>query len=160
MYMLLITDVLIGCLSDTALAERHPLTWHPHCNFNYWSFVCPGRGVGMKLRVRSIGLVVALVLSASAVLVPKALAQNTPVDTAKRKVKTRVVPDFPILAKQMNVTGKVKIEVTISPDGRVTSTKVVGGSPLLVGSALDAIKRWRFESATKESTEIIEFDFN
>ena len=60
----------------------------------------------------------------------------------------------------MNVTGKVKIEVTISADGRVTSTKVVGGSPLLVGSALDAIKKWRFEAAPKESTEIIEFDFN
>jgi TonB family protein len=114
----------------------------------------------MKLRVCSIGLVFALVLSPSAVLVPKALAQSSPVDTVKRKVKTRVVPDFPVLAKQMNVTGKVKIEATISPDGRVTSTKVVGGSPLLVGSALDAIKKWRFEPAPKESTEIIEFDFN
>jgi TonB family protein len=158
--MLLITDVLIMYLSYTALAERRPVTWHSHCNFYYWSFVCPRRGVGMKPRVRSIGLVVALVLSTSAVLVPKALAQSTPVDTAKRKVKTRVVPDFPVLAKQMNVTGKVKIEVTISPDGRVTSTKVVGGSPLLVGSALDAIKKWRFESAPKETSEIIEFDFN
>lgn len=114
----------------------------------------------MKLRVSSIGLVVALAVSTSAVLVPKASSQSTPVDTAKRKVKTRVVPDFPTLAKQMNVTGKVKIEVTISPDGRVTSTKVVGGSPLLVGSAIDAIKKWRFESAPKESSEIIEFDFN
>jgi TonB family protein len=120
----------------------------------------PGQGVSMKTKVRSIGLVVALVLSTSVAFVPKALAQGAPVDTAKRKVKTRVVPDFPALAKQMNMTGKVKIEVTISPDGRVTSTKVVGGSPLLVGSALDAIKKWRFESATKESTEIIEFDFN
>lgn len=114
----------------------------------------------MKLRVCSSALVLALVLSTSALLVPKALAQNTPADTAKRKVKTRVVPDFPALAKQMNVTGKVKIEATISPDGRVTSTKVVGGSPLLVGSALDAIKKWRFEAAPKESSEIIEFDFN
>jgi len=115
----------------------------------------------MKPRAASIGLVaVALVLSTSAVLVPKAAAQSTPVDAVKRKVKTRVVPDFPVLAKQMNVTGKVKIEATISPDGRVTNTKVVGGSPLLVGSALDAIKKWRFESAPKESTEIIEFDFN
>jgi TonB family protein len=60
----------------------------------------------------------------------------------------------------MNVTGKVKIEVTISPDGHVTSTKVVGGSPLLVGAALDALKKWRFEAAPKESTEIIEFNFN
>ena len=114
----------------------------------------------MKLRVCSSALVLALVLSTSALLVPKALAQYTPADTAKRKVKTRVVPDFPALAKQMNVTGKVKIEATISPDGRVTSTKVVGGSPLLVGSALDAIKKWRFEAAPKESSEIIEFDFN
>ena len=114
----------------------------------------------MKLRVRAIGLGVAFVLSTSAVLLPKALGQSIPVEAAKRKVKTRVVPDFPLLAKQMNVTGKVKIEVTISADGRVTTTKVVGGSPLLVGSALDAIKKWRFEAAPKESSEIIEFDFN
>jgi TonB family protein len=60
----------------------------------------------------------------------------------------------------MNVTGKVKIEVTISTDGRVTGTKVVGGSPVLVGAALDAIKRWRFEAAPKETSEIIEFSFN
>jgi TonB family protein len=105
-------------------------------------------------------MVAALFLFASAAHVPKVGAQETSTDAAKRKVKTRVVPDFPVLAKQMNVTGKVKIEVTISPDGHVTSTKVVGGSPLLVGAALDALKKWRFEAAPKESTEIIEFNFN
>jgi TonB family protein len=105
-------------------------------------------------------MVAALFLFASAAHVPKVGAQETSTDVAKRKVKTRVVPDFPVLAKQMNVTGKVKIEVTISPDGHVTSTKVVGGSPLLVGAALDALKKWRFEAAPKESTEIIEFNFN
>ncbi len=114
----------------------------------------------MKLRVRTIGLAVVMFLSTSASLAPSVLAQEASTDTVKRKVKTRVVPDFPPLAKQMNVTGKVKIEVTISADGRVTSTKVVGGSPLLVGSALDAIKRWRFEAAPKETNEIIEFNFN
>jgi protein TonB len=87
-------------------------------------------------------------------------AQETSTDAAKRKVKTRVVPDFPTLAKQMNVTGKVKIEATISADGHVTSTKVVGGSPVLVGAALDALKKWRFEAAPRETTEIIEFNFN
>jgi TonB family protein len=105
-------------------------------------------------------MVAALFLFASAAHVPKVGAQETSTDVAKRKVKTRVVPDFPVLAKQMNVTGKVKIEVTISPDGHVISTKVVGGSPLLVGAALDALKKWRFEAAPKESTEIIEFNFN
>jgi TonB family protein len=114
----------------------------------------------MKLKVRTIGLVVALFVSTSAALVSRVQAQETSPDAAKRKVKTKVVPDFPPLAKQMNVTGKVKIEATISPDGRVISTKVVGGSPLLVSSALDAIKKWRFEAAPKESIEIVEFDFN
>jgi TonB family protein len=128
-------------------------------HFLVLSFVYP-EGTGMKLRVRTIGLAVALLVSTSASLVPKVRAQETSPDTAKRKVKTKIVPDFPPLARQLNVTGKVKIEATISPDGRVTSTKVVGGSPLLVSSALDAIKKWRFEAAPKESVEIIEFDFN
>jgi protein TonB len=114
----------------------------------------------MKLKVRAIGLAVAMFFCTSASLAPRTLAQEASTDTVKRKVKTRVVPDFPPLARQMNVSGKVKIEVTISADGRVTGTKVVGGSPLLVGSALDAIKRWRFEAAPKETSEIIEFNFN
>jgi TonB family protein len=122
--------------------------------------LCLSGGIGMKLKVRTIGLVVALFVSTSAALVPRVQAQETSPDAAKRKVKTKVVPDFPPLAKQMNVTGKVKIEATISPDGRVINTKVVGGSPLLVSSALDAIKKWRFEAAPKESIEIVEFDFN
>lgn len=114
----------------------------------------------MKLKVQSIGMVAALFLFASAAHVPKVGAQETSTDAAKRKVKTRIVPDFPVLAKQMNVTGKVKIEATISADGHVTSTKVVGGSPLLVGAAVEALKKWRFEAAPKESSEIVEFNFN
>ena len=42
--MLLIIDRLPPYLSVTTPAERRPLTWHSHCNFYYWSFVCPGRG--------------------------------------------------------------------------------------------------------------------
>jgi TonB family protein len=143
----------------TTRLRRRLSAWHQRCIFYNRSFVYP-EGIGMKLRVRAIGLVVALFVSTAAALVPKVQAQETSPDTAKRKVKTKVVPDFPPLAKQMNVTGKVKIEATISPDGRVISTKVVGGSPLLVSSALDAIKKWRFEAAPKESIEIVEFDFN
>jgi TonB family protein len=114
----------------------------------------------MTLRLRTLVVGLALLLGTSAVLAPKALSQETVVESAKRKVKSKVVPDYPSLAKQMNVTGKVKIEATISADGHVSNTKVVGGSPLLVSSAMDALKKWRFEPAAKESTEIIEFDFN
>jgi len=114
----------------------------------------------MKLRIGILGLTVTLLLGGSASLAPKTQAQEAAAESLKRKVKNKVVPEYPPLAKQMNVTGRVKIEATISAEGRVTITKVVGGSPLLVNSAMDALKKWRFEPAVKETGEIIEFDFH
>lgn len=80
--------------------------------------------------------------------------------TASRKAKTKVAPTYPSLARQMNVTGKVKLEITIAADGHVVSTRTIGGSPLLVGAATDAVKKWHYEPGAKESTEIVEFDFS
>ncbi len=59
-----------------------------------------------------------------------------------------------------NVYGKVKIEVVITPDGRVKSTRVVGGHPLLVQACQDAVKEWKFVPAPEETTQIVEFDFH
>jgi TonB family protein len=114
----------------------------------------------MKLRMGILGVTLTLLLAGSAALMPKAQAQEGATESVGRKVKNKVIPEYPPLAKQMNVTGRVKIETTISADGRVTTTKVVGGSPLLVNSAMDALKKWRFEPAAKETSEIVEFDFH
>jgi TonB family protein len=114
----------------------------------------------LKLRivVASIGL--ALLLAGTVVVLPrKTSAQDATADAAKRKVRIRVTPEYPELAKQMNVTGKVKLEATVAPDGHVAATKVVGGSPLLVNAALDALKKWHFEPGPKETTEVVEFTF-
>jgi len=114
----------------------------------------------MKRTLAFAAMSLALLLAGSVVLPPRVLAQDgASTDTAKRKVRSKVVPEYPPLAKQMNVTGKVKIEATIAADGHVVNTRVVGGSPLLVNAALDAIKRWRFEPAPKDTTEVVEFTF-
>lgn len=114
----------------------------------------------MRLRIALAGLGIALLLGGTAVLPPKTSAQDASTEAGKRKVRTRVLPDYPALARQMNVTGKVKIEATIAADGHVLSTKVVGGSPLLVNAALDALKKWHYEPGPKETTELVEFEFN
>jgi TonB family protein len=114
----------------------------------------------MNGKKRLLGYGLAIILGGSLAAAPRARAQENSTDTAKRKVKSKVLPDYPELAKQMNATGKVKIEATIAADGRVTNTKVVGGSPLLIGAAQDAMRKWRFEPAAKESVEVIEFDFS
>lgn len=99
-----------------------------------------------------------LLAGGSAALVPPTLAQDAGIVT-KRKVKTKVTPEYPEIAKQLHLEGKVKVEVFISADGHVTNTKVVGGHPVLAQAAVDALKRWRFEAAPKDSSEIIEINF-
>jgi TonB family protein len=114
----------------------------------------------MKLKPILAGLGLMAVLGGTVVVAPKTLAQNATTDTTQRKVRVKVSPEYPDLARQMNVTGKVKIEATIAADGHVTGTHVVGGSPLLVNAALNALKRWRFEPGPKVTTEVVEFSFN
>jgi TonB family protein len=76
-----------------------------------------------------------------------------------RKAKTKVAPAYPELAKRMNITGTVKVLVVVSPNGSLKDTKVVGGNPLLVNAAMDALKKWKFEPADGESSGTVEFKF-
>jgi TonB family protein len=103
-----------------------------------------------------------LVLTATALTVFSGAAlsaQMGTTDESKRKIKTKVAPVYPELAKRMSVGGRVKIEVVITPDGHVRSTRVVGGHPLLVQACQDAVKEWKFLPASEETTMIVEFSF-
>ena len=81
-------------------------------------------------------------------------------EDAGRKIKTKVAPVYPELAKKMNVGGTVKVQVTISPNGSVKGAKALGGHPLLIESAVDAVKKWKYEPDKDESTVIVQFNFN
>ena len=97
-------------------------------------------------------------VAASFLVLSLASAQQS-VEESKRKIKTRTNPVMPELARRMNISGRVKIEVVVAPDGHVKSSRPIGGHPVLVQSCLDAVKDWKFESAPEETTQIIEFDF-
>lgn len=76
-----------------------------------------------------------------------------------RRVKTKVQPLYPELARKMNLAGTVKVEVTVAPNGTVKEAHVAGGAPVLAGAALEAAKKWRFEPAATENSGIIDFKF-
>jgi TonB family protein len=76
-----------------------------------------------------------------------------------RKVIARTAPSYPELAKRMHLSGKVKVEVVIAPEGSVKSAKLVGGSPVFEKSAIEAVKQWRFEAANKETKAVILLEF-
>jgi TonB family protein len=94
------------------------------------------------------------------ILASSGFSQTAGTDDGKRKVKSKTSPVYPELARRMSVSGKVKIEVIITPDGHVRSTRVLGGHPLLVQVCQDSVKEWKFFPAPEETTQIVEFDFH
>jgi TonB family protein len=80
-------------------------------------------------------------------------------DELTRKVKSKVAPSYPDIARRMSISGTVKLVVVVTPNGSVKSTKVMGGHPILVNAAMDALRKWKFEPAPDESTGIVEFKF-
>ena len=95
-----------------------------------------------------------------AIVLPcKLTAQTSQSEEIIRRAKAKVQPAYPELAKKMQISGTVKIEVVVSTSGTVKEARVVGGHPVLANAALDAAKKWRFEPAPNESTGVIDFKF-
>ena len=76
-----------------------------------------------------------------------------------RRAKVKIAPVYPDLARKMNITGAVKIQIVVAPNGTVKDAKVIGGHPVLAGAALDAVRKWRFEPAAVESSGVVELKF-
>lgn len=77
----------------------------------------------------------------------------------ERKVRSKVGPEVPPIVRQMKLAGTVRIEIVIAANGLVKSTKALGGHPLLIQCAEEALKKWRYEPGP-ETTTVIEFRFN
>ncbi len=86
----------------------------------------------------------------------KAFGQTTELT---RKVKSKVPPVYPDLARRMNIVGTVKVLVVVTANGSIKDSKVLGGNPVLANAAVDALKKWKFETASEESTGTVEFKF-
>jgi TonB family protein len=87
-------------------------------------------------------------------------AQEPPQEQIARKLKSKVAPIYPELARRMNIVGVVKVQITVEKNGAIKNTKLVGGHPILAGAAMDAVKKWRYESGSEETTGVVEFHFD
>jgi TonB family protein len=92
-------------------------------------------------------------------LAGNAQAGNAQQEEISRKAKSKVQPVYPELARKMNLSGTVKLQVVVMPNGAVKDAHIVGGHPVLANAALEAVKKWRFEAASVESTGIVDIKF-
>ena len=102
----------------------------------------------MRLKQLFLALVIAL---AAGVLCASAQDQ--------RKVTSKPAPVYPEIARHMSLAGTVKLTILIGADGKVKNVDVIGGHPILVNAAVDAVKKWKYEPAPSETVAIVQFDF-
>ncbi len=76
-----------------------------------------------------------------------------------RKVKTKVDPEYPELARRLNLKGVVRVQVTVAAGGTVKEVKELGGNPVLLDALVRAVKKWKYEPADKDSVLEVKFDF-
>ena len=89
---------------------------------------------------------------------PSGVVSQDHVESA-RKIVSRAAPQYPNLARSMNIQGTVKAEVLVAANGTVKSVEIKGGHPLLVQSAQSALREWKWEPAPHETHEIVELKF-
>ena len=76
-----------------------------------------------------------------------------------RPARKKVLPVYPEMARRMGVTGRVKLQLSVDPQGKVQDVRVVQGRPFLRDAAVSAARQWTFANAPEPSTEVIEVVF-
>jgi protein TonB len=65
-------------------------------------------------------------------------------DVQSASLVKQVTPEYPGIAKTAHVSGTVTLHAIISKDGSIEKLEYVSGPPLLMASAMTAVKEWRY----------------
>lgn len=110
--------------------------------------------------MKSFSLAALFLMMTFSIACPPAANAQTADNSGHRRVVNRVTPAYPTIARNLNLSGTVKFEVTVTPSGTVKSVQLLGGNPLLGQSAESAVHEWKWEKADHESVEHVEVQFN
>jgi periplasmic protein TonB len=101
------------------------------------------------------------IVSGAAPPPPPKPVQSGPVriggNVMQAKAIDRTQPVYPAIARAAHVQGTVVLHAIIAKDGTVQQLQLVSGPPLLVNSAMDAVRQWRYQP-TQLNGEAVEVD--
>jgi periplasmic protein TonB len=91
---------------------------------------------------------------------PRKVSRSESITAALQKVQ----PEYPAIARQLNIEGTVELEALVSEDGSVEAVNIVSGNAALTKAASDALKKWKFAPFTTDGKAVkvlapVAFDF-
>ena len=108
---------------------------------------------------KSTFLVLIAILLWNTLAMSPAFSQTSQGQSSTRKLKVSVPPEYPELARKMNIQGVARVLLTVTSDGRVIGVKELGGNPVLVAALVQAVRKWKYESADRDSEIEVRFEF-
>ncbi len=118
----------------------------------------------LRLLAKSAAFITIPVVCALAPCALKAGVLQVSEQDAQKAIVSKVAPMYPPIARQMNLAGRVVVELSVNPEGSVDKANIVSGNPILGGAAANAAKRWKFQpfqenGKASEAVVRISFDF-
>jgi protein TonB len=95
-----------------------------------------------------VGGVLGSIVQAAPTAVPKAATpQRIKVSAGVTQglLIRKVQPNYPPLAKQARIQGAVVLQAVIGKDGTIQNLHAVSGHPMLMQSAIDAVRQWKYK---------------
>jgi TonB family protein len=110
--------------------------------------------------MKRLTVITLLMFCEMALVCPKPSFAQEEQSEAKRKVTSRVMPEYPDMARRMSLRGIVKVDVLVTNSGTVKTVELKGGHPVLAQAAINAVRKWKWEPASHETHEPIEVRFD
>jgi TonB family protein len=107
------------------------------------------------LRSSARAILIISLAATAAILAPRVRAE----DPVPRRLITRVSPKYPEYLKTHEIGGVVRLTIVVTPAGNVKSITPVGGNPILVDAASDAVKQWKYAPGENTDTFEVKLDF-
>jgi TonB family protein len=106
-----------------------------------------------------------LLLFAAVLGAQEAIVVRIPEAEAKKSIATKTDPEYPAIARQMHLTGRVVVDIYVDGEGKVEKVQPVSGNQLLTSAAVSAVKKWKFNpfpsaaGTGKKAVTSMAFDF-
>ncbi|HEV8523392.1 MAG TPA: TonB family protein [Terriglobales bacterium] len=94
-----------------------------------------------------MGGVIGGIIGNAPVAVPKVAVQRIRVSqgVSQGNLINQVKPAYPAIAKNARIQGSVVLQAVISKQGSIENLRAVSGHPMLIPSAMEAVRQWRYK---------------
>lgn len=76
-----------------------------------------------------------------------------------RKLVTQVQPKYPEYLRDHEIGGSVRLTVVVAPNGNIKKVTPIGGNPILVDAAMDAVRQWKYAASENTDTFEVKLEF-